>query len=125
MQARILIVDDNATNLKLAAATLRYEGHEVITAVDAESAHSLISVSPEFDLILMDVSLPGMDGLTLTKLLKADPRTAHVPIVILTASAMRGDELNARTAGADGFIAKPISVGTFPQLIAEHLRQRG
>jgi len=73
----------------------------------------------------MDVSLPGMDGLTFTKLLRADPRTAQIPIVVLTASAMPGDEQKARNAGADAFIAKPISVGTFPQLIAEHLKHRG
>jgi CheY-like chemotaxis protein len=122
MKARILIVDDNAINLKLAAATLRYDDHEVTTAEDAESAQGLISTGQEFDLILMDVSLPKMDGLTYTRLLKADPRTAHIPVVILTAAAMRGDEQNARRAGADGFISKPINVGTFPQAIAQYLK---
>ena len=123
MKGRVLIVDDNAINLKLAAATLRYDDYEVTTAADAESAQGLISTAPEeFDLILMDVSLPKMDGLTYTRLLKADPRTAHIPVVILTASAMRGDEQNARSAGADGFISKPINVGTFPQSIARYLK---
>jgi CheY-like chemotaxis protein len=122
MSARILVVDDNEINLKLAAATLRFEGHEVITATDAESAQSLIRTGPEIDLILLDVSLPRMDGLTFTRILKADPATAQIPVLILTASAMRGDEQNARAAGADAFITKPINVGTFPHLITQHLK---
>ena len=122
MKKRILIVDDNAINLKLAASVLRYEGYEVITAVDAESARALVTATARIDLILMDVSLPKMDGLTLTRLLKAYPQTAMIPIVILTASAMRGDEQTALDAGADGYITKPIEVSKFPHVVAQFLK---
>jgi len=107
MIGRILIVDDNAINLKLAAEVLFAEGCEVTRAIDAENAlRVLAELIP--DLILMDIGLPGMDGLTLTRLIKADPRLCRVPVVALTAYAMRGDDLKAVEAGCDGYITKPI-----------------
>jgi len=113
---RILIVDDNPTNLKLATDILEGMGCAVRQAADAEQAQALLAqLTP--DLILMDIALPGMDGLTLTRLLKADAEFKHVPIVALTASAMKGDDLKARDAGCEGYITKPIDTRKFAQQI--------
>ncbi|HLV67365.1 MAG TPA: response regulator [Polyangiaceae bacterium] len=119
----ILIVDDNPQNLKLARVLLLGEGYTVRTAIDAEEA---LRVLEEFQpaLILMDVQLPGMDGLTLTRRLKADPQRADIVIVALTAYAMKGDEARVLAAGCDGYIAKPIDVDALPRLVADHLRRR-
>jgi two-component system cell cycle response regulator DivK len=116
----ILIVDDNATNLKLARVLLQGEGYDVRTAADAEDALRLLSTfKPR--LILMDIQLPGMDGLELTRRLKADVDTRDIVILALTASAMKGDEEKARAAGCDGYIAKPIDIESLPKVLAEHL----
>jgi len=115
--ARILVVDDNHTNLKLVSELLAYEGHEIISATDAEEAQLVLNtVLP--DLILMDIALPGMDGLTLTRHLKADSRTRHIRIVALTAFAMKGDEQKALDAGCDGYITKPIDTRSLPRDVA-------
>jgi CheY-like chemotaxis protein len=122
---RILVIDDNPINLKLICATLRFAGHDVSSAVDAEVAQELINAG-SFDLILMDIALPGMDGLTLTRKLKADARTQHIPVIALTASAMLGDEGKALAAGCDCYITKPIDTRTLPQQLAKFLAaQRG
>jgi len=120
----VLIVDDNPQNLKLARLLLTAEGYDARTAVDAEHA---LSVLEEFTprLILMDIQLPGMDGLELTRRLKSEPATRGIVIVALTAYAMKGDEEKARAAGCDGYIAKPIDVGTLPQAVAQYLQPRG
>lgn len=118
----ILIVDDNPTNLKLAKVLLVKEGYEIRTAGDAEEA---LTVLQDFHprLILMDLQLPGMDGLTLTRKLKADPGTQTIQVVALTAYAMKGDEEKARAAGCDGYIAKPIDTQAFPSQIAGYLKK--
>jgi two-component system, cell cycle response regulator DivK len=114
----ILIVDDNPANLKLARLLLGAEGHDARTAIDAEHAIKLLETfHPR--LILMDIQLPGMDGLELTRKLKADPQTRHILIIALTAYAMRGDEARARAAGCDGYVAKPVDIHTLPAVIAE------
>jgi two-component system cell cycle response regulator DivK len=119
----LLIVDDNVANLKLARVLLQGEGYEVRTAADAEDALRLLrSFSPK--LILMDIQLPGMDGLTLTRRLKSDASTKDIVILALTAYAMKGDEEKARAAGCDGYIAKPIDIDLLPKIIAEHLGSR-
>jgi len=121
MSARIFIVDDNPVNLKLASNVLEMEGYAVETAVDAEQAQEMLeSITP--DLILMDIGLPGMDGLTLARKLKADARLKHVPIVALSAFAMKGDEQKAYAAGCDGYITKPIDTRKLPQQVAAFLR---
>ena len=119
---RILIVDDHPTNLKLARVLLSAEGYEVTTAEDALQA---MAVLKDFQprLILMDIQLPGMDGLELTRKLKADPRTANVIILALTAYAMKGDDEKAAAAGCDGYISKPINTRTLPGIVAQHLAQ--
>ena len=116
----ILIVDDNPTNLKLARVMLAGEGYEVRVAVDAEEALALLdSFRPR--LILMDLQLPGMDGLTLTRRLKQDPATSGIAILALTSYAMKGDEQKALAAGCDGYITKPIDTRTLPRVIASFL----
>jgi two-component system, cell cycle response regulator DivK len=120
----VLIVDDNAQNLKLARVLLRTEGYDVRTAVDAEEAlRELETFRPR--LILMDLQLPGMDGLELTRRLKSDPSWRGVSIIAVTAYAMKGDEKKARDAGCDDYVAKPIDVCELPKLLRTHLsRQR-
>ncbi len=116
----ILVVDDNLTNLKLASDLLTWSGYEVAQAVDAERAlEAMQSQRPA--LILMDVGLPGMDGLTLTRQLKEDPATRGIRIVALTAFAMKGDEQRALDAGCDGYIAKPINTREFADRVAGFL----
>jgi CheY-like chemotaxis protein len=117
----ILIVDDNPVNLKLARVVLSAEGYDVHTAADAEEAMGVLhQLKPR--LILMDIQLPGMDGLELTRRLKADPGMVGVIIVGLTAYAMKGDEAKARAAGCDGYIAKPIDTRRFPGQVAALLK---
>jgi CheY-like chemotaxis protein len=116
----ILIVDDNAANLKLARVLLKSEGYTVHTALDAEDGiRQLATLSPRA--ILMDIQLPGMDGLELTRRLKADAKTRDIVIIALTAYAMKGDEEKARAAGCDGYVTKPIDIESLPQVLADHL----
>lgn len=116
----ILIVDDNPQNLKLARVILTVEGYEVQTAADAEEALRVLqSFTPR--LILMDLQLPGMDGLQLTRHLRRDPSWQDVRIVALTAYAMKGDEEKALGAGCDGYITKPIDTERLARLVAEQL----
>jgi CheY-like chemotaxis protein len=121
--ARILVVDDNPTNLKLASEVLESEGYTVLRAGDAESAQELIR-SGRPDLILMDIALPGMDGLTLTRILKETPSTRDIVIIALTAFAMKSDAASAREAGCDGYITKPIDTRQLPREVAAYLSAR-
>jgi len=123
VSALILIVDDNPTNLKLARNVLEIEGYRVDAAVDAEDALVYLDTASP-DLILMDIALPGMDGLSLTRKLKADPRWGAIPIIALTASAMPTDEKQAREAGCDDFLTKPIDTRQLPLTVCAHLRER-
>jgi len=120
---RILIVDDNAINLKLVAYLMRANGYTVETALDAESAIEAVRANRP-DVILMDIQLPGIDGLELTRRLKADPRTHDIVIVAVTAYAMKGDQAKALAAGCDDYITKPIDTRTLPETIAKHLAKR-
>jgi len=118
--AHILIVDDNHVNLKLARVLLEGEGYDVRTAQDAEEALELMkSFRPS--LILMDIQLPGMDGLSLTRQIKANPVTQNIIVVALTAYAMKGDAEKAHASGCAGYISKPLDTRTFAGVIARHL----
>jgi CheY-like chemotaxis protein len=119
-QKRILVVDDNVTNLKLACDVLGWAGYEVAEAGDAEEALETISAAPP-DLILVDIGLPGLDGLTLARKLKDNPATRAIRIVALTAFAMKGDEEKAIEAGCDGYISKPIDTRALGARVAEWL----
>lgn len=118
--AVILIVEDNVANQLLASAVLEREGYRVEVASSSDEAlDRLKSKAP--DLILMDVQLPGIDGLSLTRLLKADERTASIPVVALTALAMRGDRERTLDAGCAGYISKPIDTRTFAAEVRKYL----
>lgn len=116
----VLIVDDNPLNLRLVSFLLTANGYVVHTAANAEDALIFLATTTP-DLILMDIQLPGMDGLELTKMLKADPKYKDVPIVAITAYAMKGDKEKALGMGCNGYIAKPIDTRTFPGIIADYL----
>jgi CheY-like chemotaxis protein len=124
MSAKILVVEDNPTNLKLVSDVLEFEGHRILKAGDAEAAQRVIQGTAP-DLILMDIALPGMDGLSLTRKLKSDESTRQIIIVALTAFAMKGDERKAIDAGCDGYIAKPIDTRELPRQVAELLKRGG
>jgi two-component system cell cycle response regulator DivK len=118
--ARVLIVEDNAANMTFAVFLLKSVGHEVLPALDAEAGLALARAEHP-DLILMDIQLPGMDGLEATALLKQDVATREIPVIALTALAMKGDEERIRAAGCDGYIAKPIAYKAFLEAIAAQL----
>jgi CheY-like chemotaxis protein len=116
----ILVVDDNIDNLDLTRLLLEFEGYEVWTAEDAVQALAILRRTRP-DLILMDVQMPEIDGLELTRRLRQDEAWEDVPIIALTAYAMRGDEEKARLAGCNGYITKPIDTRTFGGLVREYL----
>jgi CheY-like chemotaxis protein len=123
VEGEVLIVDDNPLNLKLVRVLLAGEGYIVHTTVDAEQTLQLLErVMP--DVILMDVQLPGMDGLELTRRIKADPARRDITILALTAYAMKGDDERARAAGADGYLMKPVDTRTLPDVIADYIAKR-
>ncbi len=104
---RILVIEDNPANMKLACVLLSKAGHEVLSATDAETGLTLAR-SAQPALILMDIQLPGMDGLAATALLKKDPVTASIPVIALTALAMKADQEKSQVAGCEAYIAKPL-----------------
>jgi CheY-like chemotaxis protein len=117
----VLIVDDNPGNMKLTSFLLDKEGYEVRTATSGPEALVVLrTFRPR--LILMDLQMPGMDGLELTRMLKTDPATASILVLAVTAYAMKGDEQRAIDAGCDGYVSKPIDTRTFPGLVAKLLR---
>jgi CheY-like chemotaxis protein len=120
MAPRILIVDDNLTNLKLVTYLVTSLGYEVTTASDAETALASIAAQRPA-LILMDLQLPGMDGLELTRQLKSESATRTIKIVAVTAYAMKGDQEKAFAAGCDGYVTKPIDTRALPGVIAKQL----
>ena len=118
--ATVLVIEDNAANMKLASFLLESVGHRVLAATDAEAGLTLAR-GHQPTLILMDIQLPGMDGLEATTLLKSDDRTRAIPVIALTALAMKGDEERIRAAGCDGYIAKPFAYAEFLAAIATQL----
>ena len=119
-KATLLLVDDNLVNLKLFKILLDAAGFEVHTAVDADTVReALRQLKP--DLILMDIQLPGTDGLTLTREIKANPGLRDIPVVALTAYAMKGDDERAIASGCIGYITKPIETTTFSETVAGFL----
>ncbi len=118
---KVLVVDDNAMNLKLARLLVAQEGYDVTTVSDAHSALDEIG-RDQPDLILLDIQMPDMDGLELTRRLKRDPQTADIPVVAVTASVMQRDEDGARAAGCVGFLRKPLDTRTFGAELRTHIR---
>jgi two-component system cell cycle response regulator DivK len=118
----ILIIEDNEINLRLEKAVLKNQGYNLLTALDAEQA-LLILKNNKPHLILMDLQLPGINGLQLTKILKENHQTKNIPIIALTAYAMKGDKELAEAAGCNGYISKPIDTRQFPKDISNFLLQ--
>ena len=118
--SRVLIVEDNTANMRLALFLLESAGHTVLSAVNAEAGLT-IAREEQPDLILMDIQLPGMDGLEATTILKEDESTRAIPVIALTALAMVGDEARIRAAGCDGYIGKPMRYKEFLAAINTYL----
>lgn len=129
MSRNILVVEDNDMNMQLVEFLLEEGGYHIVKATSGEEALAITrdgagpgpNGGPP-DLILMDIHLPGMDGLSVVHAIKSDPRTARIPILALTAHAMRGDKDRFLEAGCDGYISKPIDVKTFIASIEKYLR---
>jgi CheY-like chemotaxis protein len=118
----VLIVDDNPMNLKLERTLLEIENYKVLTAKNAEDAlETLKNFTPK--LILMDLQMPDVDGVELTRRLKSDPQTRMIKILMLTSYGQMGDEKRALEAGCDGYIFKPIDTKTFPGIVADCLHR--
>ena len=115
-EARILVVEDNDRNLKLVRDVLQFAGFHVVEARTGEEGVALARQSPP-DLVLMDVQLPGIDGTEALRQLRESPSTATIPVVALTAFAMKDDEERTRRAGFDGYVAKPLSVRALPEQV--------
>ena len=118
--AKVLIIEDNRANMTLATFLLQSAGHTVLSAADAEAGLTLAR-GEQPNLILMDIQLPGMDGLEATALLKGDQATRDIPVIALTALAMKGDEERIRAAGCDGYVAKPMDYQDFLATITAQL----
>jgi CheY-like chemotaxis protein len=118
--ARILVIEDSPLNMELVTDLLEVNGYRVLQAIEAQTGIDM-AVQARPDLILMDVQLPGMDGLTAIKYLKGDSRTSAIPVVALTAHAMVGDREKAEAAGCNGYVIKPIDTRQFPSLVAAFL----
>lgn len=120
MVYRVLVVEDNEANMELATILLKVAGFEVLQALTAEIGIE-VAVSEAPDLILMDIGLPGMDGLEATRILKADAVTRSIPVLATTSHAMTGDQEKALAAGCDGYITKPIDTRTFADTVKRFL----
>jgi CheY-like chemotaxis protein len=119
---RILVVEDNEMNMQLVEYLLEEGGYDIVKATSGEEALTVTRDSASLDLILMDIHLPGMDGLSVVRQMKENGATAKIPILALTAHAMRGDKDRFLEAGCDGYISKPIDVKTFIRSIEQYLR---
>lgn len=118
--ARVILVEDNAMNCRLIEFVLKRDGHSILIYENAEDAvREAAKVSP--DIILMDIQLPGMDGLEATRRLKENPETAAVPVVAITAHAMRGDKERILAAGCAGYIAKPVNTRELSANLEQYL----
>ena len=122
--SRILIIEDNDKNLKLVRDALQGNGYETLEAGTAEAGIAL-AISGNPDLVLMDIRLPGMNGIDALKVLRADERTAAIPVIAVTASVMSGDLGRIRDAGFDGFVAKPIRYASFLNAVRSVIERTG
>jgi len=120
MHKKILLVEDNEVNRRLAGFLLRSQGYQVREATTAAAAFEILKTA-QFDLIVMDIQLPGMDGLDATRKLRAEPATAEIPVIAVTSYAMAGDRDKALAAGCSGYVTKPIDKNTFIQEVAAHV----
>ncbi len=121
---KVLYIEDNFDNRLLVRRILDAEGYQVLEAESAEQGLAMARGSNP-DLIMIDINMPEMDGLTLTSMMKADEQLSRIPIVAITANVMRGDRERTLAAGCDGYIQKPIDIEEFPQIIAQYLQPEG
>ena len=124
MSKKVLVVEDNPTNMRVIRMVLSNKGYSVLEATDGEEA-LVVAMEGRPDLIVMDIQLPKMDGLEVTRRLRQTPEFKQTPIIALTASAMEGDREKIIAAGCDEYISKPVNTRQFPQLVAEMLQQGG
>lgn len=117
----VVTIDDNEQNLKLARDVLQFHGFSTLEARTAAEGVALVRAAGP-DVVLMDVQLPDADGISALAQLRADPRTARVPVVALTAFAMKGDRERFMEAGFDGYLSKPIDIRSFPEEVTAHCR---
>lgn len=117
---KILYIEDDANNRLLVRRILLASDFDVMEAANAVDGIDIAKNNPP-DLILMDINMPGMDGLTATKQLRGIPGLSHVPIIALTANVMQGDKERTLAAGCDGYIGKPIDVDKFPDIVASYI----
>lgn len=120
----ILVVEDNELNMKLVRSLLQIGKYNVLEAMNAETGIQLARENLP-DLVLMDIQLPGMDGLTATRIIKKDPALQNIPVVALTSYAMQGDDEKAKLAGCTGYIAKPIDTRSFLDTVANKMKHPG
>jgi len=123
MKEKILIVEDNAANMRLLEMTLKGKGYSLLKATDGEEALD-IAIRERPDLIIMDIQLPKMSGLEVTRKLRGIPTFSHTPIVAITAYAMKGDKEKAIDAGCNAYLPKPVNTHELPGMIAQMLLQR-
>ena len=116
----VLVIEDNGLNMKLVRSLLGIGKYRVLEAVDAEAGIKLAREHPP-DLILMDIQLPGMDGLEATRIIKEDPALKDIPVIALSSYAMKNDEEKAQAAGCEGYITKPIDTRNFLKTVAEYI----
>ena len=120
-EKKILLVEDNPVNRRLAIFLLRSQGYQVREATSAQEAFEVLKTE-QFDLIVMDIQLPGMDGLEATAKLRTEPATAEIPVIAVTSYAMAGDREKALAAGCSGYVTKPIDKTIFLAEISRHLK---
>lgn len=120
---KILIIEDHALNRILLRDIMQMHGHETLESVTAEDGLR-IAEEQKPDLILVDIQLPGMDGLTATRRLKSDPQTKHIPVIVITSFAMEYDKQRALSSGCDAYMPKPIDTRKLPELVAELLEKK-
>jgi len=122
MPKKILIVEDNPQSMKVLMMALRPHGYTLLEAADGEEALKVVSSGERPDLIIMDIQLPKIDGLEVTRRLRQMPEFSHIPIIAVTAHAMKGDKEKIVGAGCDAYLPKPISTRELPRVVAKMLQ---
>ncbi|MCF6149662.1 MAG: response regulator [Candidatus Kuenenia sp.] len=118
----VMVVEDNEKNRKLMRVVLKAKGYSVIEATTGEEALNLLKEQTP-DIILMDIQLPGIDGLTLIRQIKADPGKKNIPIIAVTAHAMKGDEQKILDSGCDAYVSKPVDTRELPVMVEKYLKK--
>jgi CheY-like chemotaxis protein len=121
---KVLLVEDNYMNKVLVREILKLNGYDIIEAASGTEGLKMLALESP-DIVLMDLHLPEMDGITATRIIKADEKNSHIPVLALTASAMKGEEQKLIDKGFDGYVAKPIDVKKLLEAITESMKAKG